>query len=128
MVNPLASVRTYLLTATALTTLVSTRIYWGTTMPAGYAVDTGPAILINSRGGAQDYTSKVLYPTLVLQCIAKDDLVAFNVAKALYDALNDHHDYLIMAARQSIHPQLIFDSETGFHIALVYYETQIRNP
>lgn len=128
MVNPLTVIKTYIAANSALTALTSTRIYWGTTMPAGYTVDAGPAILMNIRGGSQDYTSKVLQPTLVFQCIAKDDLAAFNVAKALYDALNDKQTYFIMEARQSIHPQLLFDAETGFHIALVYYETRIRNP
>ena len=50
------------------------------------------------------------------------------VAKALYDALNDQQTYSIMEARQTVPPQLIFDEQTGFHIALVYYECQIRNP
>jgi hypothetical protein len=97
-------------------------------MPAGYSVDDGPAVLLNVRGGAQDYTSKVLEPTIAFQCIAADDLSAVNVAKALYDALNDKQTYHIMMARQSIPPQLIFDPQTEWHIALVFYETQIRNP
>jgi hypothetical protein len=128
MINPLTIIRTYIAANAGLTALVSTRIYWGTTMPAGYTVDAGPAILMNTRGGGQDYTSKVLQPTISFQCIAGDDLAAFNVAKALYDALNDKQTYSIMEARQTTPPQLIFDQDSGFHIALVYYECQIRNP
>lgn len=120
-------VRAYLASVTAVTTLVSIRIYASQNLPPGYSVSNGPAILFGPRGGGQDYSSKMLTPSMQFRCYAATEKLARQVSNALYDALNDHSGSGIKYSRmeEGTYPTLLTEPEINWPYVISYFKIYV---
>lgn len=122
-----ATIRAHLATNTALTALVGTRIYAGTSLPAGYTPDAGPAVLFGNRGGADTYSGASLTPSVQFRCYGASDAVVRQVDRAVYDALVDQPGQYIRTARLETIGQLMNDPETGWPYMWSAYRVWVVN-
>jgi hypothetical protein len=120
-------IRAYLATDDALNRLVGERIHAGTHLPPGYKPMDGPAILFAVRGGSQHYSNAVLQISAQYQCFAATDALAREVARALYDALNDQAAQGIKQSRLEAPGQLLADPETGWHFVFSAFRHWLVN-
>ena len=122
-----ATIRAHLLTDTALTALVGTRIYAGTSLPAGYTPDDGPAVLLGVRGGADTYSGATLMPSVQFRSYGADDATARSVDRALYDALVDVAGLHVRTAQLETIGQLMNDPETDWPYMWSAYRVWVVN-
>jgi len=123
-----AVIRAYLVTVTALTTLVGQRVYASVDLPAGYTpAGDGSAILFGVRGGDQAYSSRQLHPSVQFRCYAETEAKARSVAEALYDALNDAHGLGFRYARMETLPQLLREPEVDWPYCLCFFRVWLDN-
>jgi hypothetical protein len=129
MTNVESVIRAYLASVSAITALVGTRIYASQNLPAGYKVSIGPAILLAPRGGGQDYSSKVLTPSVQFRCYAATETLARQVSSALYAALNDHAGGGFKYARldEGTYPTLLSEPDTNWPYMLSFYQFSMAN-
>lgn len=127
MIDTLATLRTYLIDQPALYALTAERIFASTTPPPGYKPSDGPAVLFNVRGGGQDYSSKVLNPSLQFRCYGLNQSLAIQTDRALYDALNDRACGNIKITRLETPGQLLTEPDTGWWFVLSFYRSFLNN-
>jgi len=120
--------RAYLATRAALTDLVGARLYASAELPAGYNVSQGPALLFSTRGGGQEYSSRVLDPSYQFRAYAATEMLASEVNRALFDVLNDAKAPGILSARLESFPALLTEPETGWKFFLSFYRLMMTNP
>ena len=72
-----------------VTAVFGERVYIARSLPAGYKVADGPALLAMVRGGSQAYSSQMYWPSVQFRCYAGTEKEARLAGRALYDALND---------------------------------------
>jgi hypothetical protein len=89
MIDIDAKLRELLGKQTEITAIFGERIYIARSLPAGYKVADGPALLAMVRGGSQAYSSQMYWPSVQFRCYAGTEQAARAAGRALYDALND---------------------------------------
>jgi len=129
MIDSNKAIRVYLLTQTALTALVSTRIY-NPALPAGYTL---PAIAYQIRGGNSDpYIPGIIEPSVQFKCYDDDPVGARAVYRALYDALQGIQDitvgsYKILSSREEGQGQDLIDPDVPhLYYVLTFFSIMLR--
>ncbi len=127
-------IRSFLVTpATPLFTLVGTRIY-SPRLPENAVL---PAIGFFTRGGTSTpYIPDIPTPSKQFDCWASTPIVARQVYRALYDALQGIQnvkvtigatDYFILSAREEVQGQDLVDAEIqNYFRVLTFFEIMIR--
>lgn len=120
--------RDYLLTKTAITTLVGTRIWAQMTYPPeGYKPSQGGAIVFKIRGGAPDYTSANLVLPWQFKSYGLSIYIASAIDRALADVLFDANGGGIISSRMEQAGQSIPEPQTDWPCILSFYETWMRS-
>lgn len=90
MIDVEAEIRTFLAADVTLATVVSTRIYAGTDVPAvGYTPADGSCICFKVRGGSlQTQQRALLYPSVQFKCYGATEIEANTCYRSLVDALD----------------------------------------
>ncbi len=130
-------IRTYLITAAALTNpliaLVSERVY----CPRLPENATLPAVSFFTRGGSADpHYPKYASPSIQFDCWASNSIDAREVYRALYDAMQGlvsvsiviaGTTYYIMKIREEVHGQDLVDNEIqNYFRVMSFYSMTIR--
>jgi len=132
MIDPFLNIKNYLLTVIPLTDLVGDRIYPATThlnLPAGYSpVGVGSAVAFNIRGGGTDYTSIILEPSVQFQSFAATEKFAYDIDRALHDALQDKKNKFFKVCRREVLGTLLYTPPpTLWPYVLSFFEFRISN-
>ena len=125
--------RTYLLTCTTLTALVSTRIY----CPRAPENATLPNVTFFTRGGrATPYIPDLPSPSVQVDCWADDPIEARTIYRALYDNLQGIQNttvvvgattYHIASAIEEVHGQDLVDTDIpGRFRVLSFWEIIVK--
>ncbi len=128
-----ADIRTYLLTKTALTDLVSDRIYAGRDVPkVGYKPQDGAAITFKIRGGAgefrgRDYEDALLVPSVQFKCYGLSEKDAFEVYRTLVDSLHNGTSFIILHAEETGIGQPLDETDTDWHFVLSFFDFLVRS-
>lgn len=129
MIDTNAIIKSYLATDAALTALVSTRIY----CPRLPENATLPAIGFFTRGGTSTpYIPEIPEPSVQFDCWASSPIMARQVYRALYDALQGIQNVkvgssYILSAREEVQGQdLIDESIPNYFRVLTFFEIMIR--
>lgn len=128
MIDADAVLRVYLAGKADLTALVGARLYASAELPAGYNVSQGPALLFATRGGGQEYSSRVLDPSYQFRAYAATEAAARQVDRVLFDVLNDAKAAGILSARLESFPVLLMEPETEWPFVLSFYRLMMTNP
>jgi hypothetical protein len=130
MIDTESVVRAWLASIAGVTAKFGTRVYAGRYLPAGYLPSQGPGLLFAVRGGGQDYSSKVLNPSMQFRIYAETEGEARKAAQALYDAINDQQARQVCYARMEAGtmPTLLSEPGTDWPYILMYFKFQIQNP
>lgn len=127
MRNAVTTIREHLLRAPELTALVGTRVYAGVTPPPHYNPADGPCIVFGTRGGADAYHSATLMPSIQYSCYGADIDTAWDVDRALYDALVDQPGLGVRQSRLEVYGQLLTQPETGWYYVWSAYRHWLVN-
>ena len=129
MLDTNAIIKSYLATDAALTALVSTRIY----CPRLPENATLPAIGFFTRGGTSTpYIPGMPAPSVQFDCWASSPIVARQVYRALYDALQGIQNVkvgssYILSAREEVQGQDLQDQDIpNYYRVLTFFEVMIR--
>jgi len=129
LIDTNAIIKSYLATDAALTALVSTRIY----CPRLPENATLPAIGFFTRGGTSTpYIPEIPEPSVQFDCWASSPIMARQVYRALYDALQGIQNVkvgssYILSAREEVQGQdLIDESIPNYFRVLTFFEIMIR--
>jgi hypothetical protein len=128
-----ADIRKYLLSKTALTALVSDRIYAGRESPkVGYKPEEGAAIAFRVRGGAgefrgRDYEDALVIPSIQFKCYGLSEKDAFEVYRTLVDSLHNGTSSIILHAEETGIGQTLEESDTDWHFILSFFDIVIRS-
>ena len=121
--------RTYLLTQTGLTGLVSTRIY----CPRAPENATLPNVTFFTRGGTSTpYIPDLPSPSVQIDCWADDSIEARRIYRALYDALQGIQNVTvgsnkILSAIEEVQGQDLVDTDIpGRFRVLSFWEIIVR--
>ncbi len=121
--------QTYLLTDTALVTLVSDRIYCPR-LPENASL---PAVAYFVRGGlSTPYIPGIVNPSFQFDCWADDPIEARSIYRALYDSLQGIQNitvgsYQIMSAIEEVQGVDLVDAEIpNYFRVLTFFDVMIR--
>jgi hypothetical protein len=129
MINDSQKVRSYLLTKTALTALVSSRIYAErNNPPPGYTPGIGGAITFKRRGGAPDYSGALVVPSYQFKCYAATEADANQVYRALYDALQEGKSADIKFAVLETVGETLREPDSQWIYVLCFFTILVANP
>jgi hypothetical protein len=120
MIDTLATLRTFLLAQTALTTL-TTQIYAGRTLPPKGYVAGSKAICFNGRGGGMEYNSVVLSESFTFKCYGNGPAEAMTLYRTLVDVLHDKHGLGIRNAQLEVSGYPLQDPDTEWDYVLVFF-------
>jgi len=135
-------IRTYLLTSTAITDPLialiggagNERMYQGR-LPENVTL---PAVSFLTRGGGSSHKRPAgVWPSIQFDCWAESPIVARQVYRALYDALQglgnapvvvDGNTYHIIQAREEVQGQDLQDIDIpGYYRVITFYQVTIRD-
>ena len=120
--------RDYLLSRSAITTLVGTRIWAQMTYPpSGYKPSQGAALVFKTRGGAPDYTQAHLLLPWQLKSYGATIYIASALDRAIADALFDARWGDILESSMEQAGQPIPEPETDWPCILSFYATRMRS-
>ncbi len=124
-----AVIRSWLATLEGVTAQFGKRIYSGRYLPSGYKPAEGPALLFAVRGGRQDYSSKVLEPSIQFRVYGETDAKARRASQELYDAINDRQARQICYCRmeEGTMPVLMTEPGSDWPYVLMYFKIQVQN-
>jgi len=125
-----AVVRAWLISLAEITAAFGKRVYSGRYLPSKYTPDLGAAVLFMMRGGGQDYSSKVLQPSVQFRIYGSTEGVARKASQALYDGINDQQARQICYARmeEGTIPVLLTEPGSDWPYVLMYFKFHIQNP
>ena len=90
MINPSATVYTYLSGQAGVTALTSTRIWTERTWPQrSYKPSQGQALVLEMLPGRVDYSSAIFSVPFAFRCYGEDESAANTLYRALFDAFQD---------------------------------------
>lgn len=127
MVDIEATLRTALLANSPLAAAFGARVWAGVTPPTGYKPADGPGALFEVRGGAPDYSSQVLRPSVQMRVFGLDEATARGAQRVLYDAFQDMKRGRILGAQCEVLGQVLAEPETEWRFVLSYWQMQIAN-
>lgn len=128
MIDAADVLRDYLLTNTAITTLVGTRIWAPMTYPPdGYKPSQGAALVFKTRGGAPDYTQAHMLLSWQIKSYGATLLVASALDRAVADALFDARWGDILESSMEQAGQSIPEPDTDWPCILSFYATRMRS-
>ncbi len=129
MIDIHAKIRAYLASLPGVTAAFGGRIYASRTLPAGYKPEQGPACLFAIRGGGQDFSSKLLTPSVQFRIYAVTEAEVIKATTALYDAINDTQSRGICYARleDGTLPQMLSEPVMEWPYMLMYIKFHIQN-
>ncbi len=124
-----ATIRAHLASLAELTAVFGSRMYMGRSLPPGYKVEQGAALLGMVRGGGQEFHSQLYRPSVQFRVYAATEAEARSAFGALYDALNDTVARGIAYIRQDegTFPVLLNEPETNWPYILSYFTFQLQN-
>lgn len=103
------------------------RVFGGTHLPPNYKPEQGQALLLNTRPGDIDYTSKVLISAFVFRSYGKTEELAAQLDMAVFDDLNDKKWGKIYMGRLDVPGQTLQREDTGWYEAFSFYQVWLRN-
>ena len=128
MINTMATLRAYLATQTALTTVTGDRLWAAATAPpVGYKPVQGLGIAFNARGGSAGYNSVIITESCQFKCYAATALAALDLSGLLADVLHDKHGGLIRHAELETTPYVLQEPDTGWYFALTFFSIMYRS-
>jgi len=120
-----AKIREFLVADVTLETVVSTRIYAGTDVPAvGYTPSDGAAICFKVRGGSITTQQRdLLLASVQFKCYGATEIEANECARALFDALDQGRGGTMRWAYAEGLGQLLQDQERdkNWWFVLMFY-------
>lgn len=128
MVDADEKVRRHLGGVPAVAGLFGSRLFAGSRLPAGFNIETGPALLFTPRGGGQDFSGKHHTPSFQFRAYAKTEALAREASRVLYDALNDKPSREIKSGRLEGYPAMLRDPDTQWPYMLSFYRIGLANP
>lgn len=129
MVDIDATIRAHLACLPSITAIFGNRIFMARSLPAGYRVSQGPALLGMVRGGSQELHSQLYQQSVQFRLYAKDEATCREAFASLYDALNDTIARGIAYIRQDEGTTytLLNEPETSWPYILCYFRFQLHN-
>ncbi len=129
MVDVEAIIRAWLVSLEGVRAEFGSRVYTGRYLPARYKPADGPAALFAVRGGRQDYSSKVLEPSVQFRLYGETEAKAREAQKELYDAINDQQARQICYARmeEGTMPVLLTEPGSDWPYVAMYFKFFIQN-
>lgn len=127
MVDADESVRRHLAGNAEVIGLFGQRLFAGSNLPSGIRIEDGPALLFSARGGSQSFSSKHHEPSFQFRAYAKNEALARQASRVLYDALNDKPSREIKSARLEGYPALLREPETQWPFMLSFYRVGLAN-
>lgn len=129
MKDELLAIRNHLLSKPVLAALVDTHVFAGRNVPPpGYSLrDSGPCITFKVRGGLTDYEDALLEPSIQFKCYAETELLAQEVYRALFDALQTAHGAYLLHAQLEQAGQQLEEPETQWPFILTFYKVFVRS-
>lgn len=122
MIDPLTTLRSYLVSKPALTALTSERIYAGQVYPPkDYTTPGQRALCFNVRGGQIDYTAQTLIESMQFKCYGADNLDAMLLYRTLVDVLHDGVSATIRHAELEISGYPLQEPDTDWYFVLTYF-------
>ena len=114
---------------TDITAMFGTRIYIARSLPAGYKVADGPALLATVRGGGQGYSSQIYWPSVQMRCYGATEGIARQASQALCDALNDTQarGCAWIRMEDGTLPVLMNDPGTNWPYVLAFFTVAMQN-
>jgi hypothetical protein len=130
MIDTESVLRAHLATLAEVTAQFGPRIYAGRYLPSGYKPTQGPALLFMTRGGGQDYSSKLMEPSVQFRVYAATEANCRHAAQALYDGLNDQQARQISYSRMEdgTIPTLLAEPGSDWPYILMYFKMHMQNP
>jgi len=109
--------------------MFGTRVYIARSLPAGYKVADGAALLAMVRGGGQAYSSQMYWPSVQFRCYAATEGEARAAGRALYDALNDTQARGVawMRMEEGTLPVLMNEPGTNWPYMLAFFTVAMQN-
>ena len=127
-----SAIRTLLVADSGLTALVNTRVFAGRDVPPpGTAPGDGACLTFRVRGGAggyrgRDYEDALIVPSVQFKCYAASEIKAFEVYRALVDALHNGHDGTVLHAEEAGVGQPVEEPGTEWRFVLSFFEVMVR--
>jgi len=120
-------IKAHLVTCADLADLISNRVYSARDVPPpGYDLDSGACVTFRVRGGDIDYPDALHRPSVQFKCYGQNDREAWQVYRALYDALQNTHSASILHAQLEVQGQSLEEPETDWPFVLTYFRFLIR--
>lgn len=115
-------IRTALLTQTALTAVIGTRLWAERSTPiADYKPDDGGAIAFRMRGGGVMYRAGLMFPSVQFKCWGVDEFTANSVYRTLFDVLHDQAFGGIRSAYMEVLGQTVLEQDTEWPFVLTFF-------
>jgi hypothetical protein len=133
MIDVHTTVRTFLLANAGLTDLVNTRVFAGRNEPPpGYTPGDGPCVTFKARGGAgpyrgRDYEDALIVPSMQFKCYGASEVEAYQVYRALADALHGRHGASILHAEEAGVGQPLEEPDTEWRFVLSFFDVMVRS-
>ena len=129
MVDIDAVIRAWLGTLAGITSAFGNRIYAGRLLPPGYKPEQGKALLFAARSGQQDFSSKIMTPSMQFRIYGATEKDVREGMKDLYDAINDQKYQKIVYCRMEdgTGPVLLTEPGTNWPYILIFFRMHVRN-
>ena len=112
MINVFAVIRAHLAANAPLGQLVGGRIYVGPNLAQHYTPASGPAILLNTRGGSDEYSRATTRPAMQYRCYNTTAEACAELDGVLYDALQDKCSGAVRTSLRVTYPQILEEPDT----------------
>lgn len=135
MIDVHTTVRTFLLANEGLAALVpAARVFAGRNEPPpGYAPGSdGPCVTFKVRGGAgayrgRDYEDALLVPSMQFKCYGTSEVEAYQVYRALADALHGGRGASVLHAEEAGIGQPLEEPDTEWRFVLSFFDVMVRS-
>jgi len=127
MIDPHATIRTFLAAQSDITDLTGARIYAGRDVPPeGYTPADGACVVFKVRGGGRDYEDALLIPSAQFKCYGATEQAAYACYRALADVLHGGYSATILYAEEEGMAALLEEPGTDWIYALAFFFVLIR--
>ena len=127
MIDAHKVIREFLLDNAALVALAAERVYAGRDVPpVGYKPDDGACVVFKLRGGRPDYGDALLDPSVQFKCYGATEALAYQVYRAVYDAVHNGTGAGVLHAESETLGQVLSEPDTGWYFALAYFTFMLR--
>lgn len=133
MIDVQSAIRAVVVADSGLTALVNTRVFAGRDVPpTGTTPGDGACLTFKVRGGAgafrgRDYEDALIVPSVQFKCYGASELAAYQVYRALVDALHNAHDGTVLHAEETGVGQPLEEPDTEWRFVLSFFEVMVRS-